>query len=76
MHPDHATCLSLKVSILGFFSLASLKDRSKDENFLEIFMEQFQGYWLWVKRDKETSLHLNCRLFCEIPSLLSILFNV
>lgn len=28
-------------------------DRSKDENFLEIFMEQFQGYWLWVKRDKE-----------------------
>ena len=35
-------------------------------------MEQFQGYWLWMKRDKETSLHFTCRLFCEIPSLFSM----
>eukprot|EP00435_Cladocopium_sp_Y103_P048643 s210_g14.t1 len=28
-------------------------DRSKDAEFLDIFMEQFQGYWLWMKRDKE-----------------------
>ena len=31
-----------------------LQDRAKDEAFLSLFFQEFQGYLLWVKRDLES----------------------
>lgn len=28
-------------------------DRRKDEEYLKVFAQEFQGYWLWVKKDRE-----------------------
>jgi len=28
-------------------------NRNRDDDFVKLFAEEFQGYWLWVKRDKE-----------------------
>ena len=31
-----------------------VQDRAKDDAFLSLFFQEFQGFWLWVKRDLDS----------------------